>query len=139
MIGVTTIEQSRRLLKLGVPAEKASLCWFEEMEYKPSKEQWLPTGMTWVKTWDSVVMPNDAVTPAFTVADLLGMMPKTLPSSRADRVLYLNVTNDGKKWAVSWVNHAILESIDSFGASDLISLLCERIEWLVANDYNLKL
>lgn len=39
---VTSIEQSRRLIGLGVPAEKASMGWFEEMECNAAEEWQVP-------------------------------------------------------------------------------------------------
>lgn len=59
---VTSIEQSRRLLELGVPAEKASMCWSEI-----AGERRL-----------IMKVPGPYVVPAFTVADLLGMLPITM-------------------------------------------------------------
>lgn len=56
---VTSIEQSKRLLELGIPAEKASMCWSE------------------IAGERRLVMkvPGPYVVPAFTVADLFGMLP----------------------------------------------------------------
>lgn len=59
---VTSIEQSKRLLELGVPAENASMCWSE------------------IDGERRLIMkvPGTYVVPAFTVADLLGMLPLTV-------------------------------------------------------------
>ena len=55
---VTSIEQSKRLLELGVPAEKASMCWSEI-----AGERRL-----------IMKVPGPYVVPAFTVADLIDII-----------------------------------------------------------------
>lgn len=59
---VTSVEQSQRLLALGIPAEKASMGWS------------VIAGDTRL----IVKVPGPYVVPAFTVADLLGMLPSRL-------------------------------------------------------------
>lgn len=55
---VTSIEQSKRLLELGVPAENASMCWSEI-----AGERRL-----------IMKVPGPYVVPAFTVADLIDII-----------------------------------------------------------------
>ena len=55
---VTSIEQSKRLLELGVPAENASMCWAEI-----AGERRL-----------IMKVPGPYVVPAFTVADLIDII-----------------------------------------------------------------
>lgn len=63
---VTSIEQSRRLLELGVPADKASMAWTTigdgVYKYHTVMER-------------DIVLPENIEGYAFTVADLLGMLP----------------------------------------------------------------
>ena len=59
---VTSIEQSQRLLELGVPAEKASLVWTTVDDNETVVER-------------DLCLPENIEGYAFTVADLLGMLP----------------------------------------------------------------
>lgn len=59
---VTTIEQSERLMELGVPAEKASLVWTTVDDNKTVVER-------------DLCLPDNIEGYAFTVTDLLGLLP----------------------------------------------------------------
>ena len=134
MKGVTTIEQSRRLVELGVPASKASMLWEEHGKGEYPLD---PHYVLYVLRELARLKDND---PAFTVMNLLGMIPKVLKSSQPDMMLYLSVTSDGEKWAVCWINYATHESLgETFRSDDLVALLCDRIEWLLSNGYKLEL
>lgn len=71
---VTSLEQSQRLLELGVPAENASMVW-NICRAKWSLQEWhleyTPVGGRCVGDETSITQ----TLPAFTVADLLGMLP----------------------------------------------------------------
>lgn len=72
---VTSIEQSRRLLELGVPAEKASMVWEYWINNDFSKD--VPEEVFYnlnTKT-NREADSCDRDIPAFTVVDLLKMMP----------------------------------------------------------------
>ncbi len=74
---VTSIEQSKRLIELGVPAHKASMVWFPE--YKIRNHQLLichegPYEL--IMKYTSYGDMEDKVIPAFTVADLLNIIPE---------------------------------------------------------------
>ena len=58
---VTSIEQSKRLIELGVPADKASMVWLAPIDLN---EYYLTTKMGYC-------CPDERDIPAFTVADLL--------------------------------------------------------------------
>lgn len=67
---VTSIEQSKRLIELGVPAEKASMVW--EMDEDCARLKIWNTDKETRRVLHNKY-PNYYV-PAFTVADLLGMI-----------------------------------------------------------------
>ena len=80
---VTSIEQSKRLIDLGVPAEKASMVWATcSGKYHLSVLPHYKATPEYIKSGESI--------PAFTVADLLGLLPPTL------RSLELSKKNDLK-------------------------------------------
>lgn len=73
---VTSIEQSKRLMKLGVPAEKASMVWFPEYKIVGNAIRIAPNG-----NYELIIkrpyIVEDKVVPAFTVADLIAILPIT--------------------------------------------------------------
>lgn len=70
---VTSIEQSKRLIDLGVPAEKASMVWATcSGKYHLSVLPHYKATPEYIKSGESI--------PAFTVADLLGVMPPDIPA-----------------------------------------------------------
>ena len=74
---VTSIEQSKRLIELGVPAEKASMVWFAEYKIGDNKLPIYPTGnYELVMKYKSFGDMEDKAIPAFTVADLLNIIPE---------------------------------------------------------------
>lgn len=78
---------------------------------------------------------DEELIPAFTVADLLQMLPKILHDNRGNE-LPINVTaSTGSNWCLFYGNcygHAWWKDSDS-----LVDLLIEAIEWLVTNGYPL--
>lgn len=129
---VTSIEQSRRLLELGVPAEKASMVWTS------CSNEWhlsvLPHYRASKECIDSGVS-----TPAFTVADLLGMLPPDIPAVGEQNHDYFLTLSNGFCWSLRYENsrmpHMYIGEKLEF---DLIDLLCDRIEWLLSNGYKLE-
>lgn len=64
---VTSIEQSKRLIELGVPAEKASMVWIQGYEFDEPTRGFIPNDKeNFVST-----LKSEGIAPAFTVADLL--------------------------------------------------------------------
>nr|DAS26559.1 MAG TPA: hypothetical protein [Caudoviricetes sp.] len=138
---VTSIEQSRRLIGLGVPAEKASMGWFEEMECNAAEEWQVPTGKKWVGERDNVSKPDNAVAPAFTVADLLEkVLPNVIQTKHNTYELTLSAMAGGG-WRFYYQPALTEFETDDIGDEmndDLIALLCDRVEWLLSNGYKLE-
>lgn len=131
---VTTIEQSRRLIKLSVSAKKASCRW----------ESWganklIDNKVAWV--WsdyelrmgfnDSCDSANYKVIPAFTVADLLRMMPTRSESSG---VILYTLSPYGVAWSLSF--HPSVADYNCT-AVDLVALLYDAIVTLLSNGYEI--
>ena len=122
---VTSIEQSKRLIELGVPAEKASMVWLAPIDLN---EYYLTTKMGYC-------CPDERDIPAFTVADLLGLLPPKIscqdPSDGNFRMRRYMGEN-GIEWVVDY---------DRFIANDvsIINALVETIILLVSTKHELNL
>lgn len=130
---VTSIEQSRLLIGLGVPAEKASMGWFgpnyDVLCNKDAADNYTMTELG--EYWQD----SDYI-PAFTVVDLLGMLPAGVTYGR------LHITHStyskGEDWRVFYKRNGVSKGyIASFGDRALIRPACDMIEWLLSNGYKL--
>ena len=119
---VTSIEQSKRLIDLGVPAEKASMVY---------RKRYIKND--YVLDMESREM--EVIAPAFTVADLLGLLPPKIscqdPSDGNFRMRRYMGEN-GIEWVVDY---------DRFIANDvsIISVLVEAIILLVSTKHELNI
>lgn len=128
---VTSIEQSKRLIELGVPAEKASMCWVKD----PNENEY------YLAVHDEYCYEVACLepVPAFTVADLLGLLPAEItygslyvshpkiPSIKNDfNVFYKRVGREKG-------------AIKSFRSPNLTSACAMMVEWLLSNGYKLNL
>ena len=129
---VTSIEQSKRLIEQGVPAQKASMVWAQcSSKYHLS----VLTHYTASKEY----IENGESTPAFTVADLLGMLPPDIPAVGEQNHDYFLTLSNGFCWSLRYENsrmpHMYIGEKLEF---DLIDLLCDRIEGLLSTGYKLE-
>ena len=126
---VTSIEQSKRLLELGVPAEKASMAWAQcSGEWHLSVLPHYTASKEYIDSGISI--------PAFTVTDLLEMLPEGITYGR----LYITRSSysKGEDWRVFYKRVGVSKrSIISFGDHTLIVPACNMIEWVVSNGYKL--
>lgn len=129
---VTSIEQSKRLIELGVPAEKASMVWHTmpavigRSKLRIAEEEHVG--------WMCRNFPGQYA-PAFTVADLLGLLPPKIscqdPSDGNFRMRRYMGEN-GIEWVVDY---------DRFIANDvsIINALVETIVLLVSTKHELNI
>ena len=139
---VTSIEQSKRLIELGVPVEKASMVWrwgwvcgtVDEENYE-------------LKIWQECKMDKilayqefpESFIPAFTVADLLGMIPAEITYGR----LYVShpkipsVKNDFNVFYKRVGREK--GAIKSFRHPNLTCACVMMVEWLLSNGYKLNI
>lgn len=129
---VTSIEQSRRLLELGVPAEKASMVWRRMFIGKTTGfSEWaLKIGPVKKYTKSEVF----EILPAFTVADLLNLLPMYVITEWGSEPLKVcKIQSD--EWLVSY---GYTSPHRSFSRS-LVDACVSRIEWLLSDGYELEL
>lgn len=127
---VTSIEQSKRLIELGVPAEKASMVW--EMDEDCARLKIWNTDKETRRVLHNKY-PNYYV-PAFTVADLMGLLPSV--------IFRFNLTlektgEDG--WDFEFGQISEDEEYGFARNKSLIDLLVGRIEWVMSNGYKLNI
>ena len=126
---VTSIEQSKRLSELGVPADKASMVYrkrYIKNEY----------------VLDVLSREMEVIAPAFTVADLLEkVLPNVIQDAHNTYELTLKAVVGGG-WRFCYTPVLTQLEADNIGekmGDSLIELLCNRIEWAVSNGYGLNL
>lgn len=129
---VTSIGQSKRLIELGVPAEKASMVWHRMFRDKK-------TGYT---EWALKIGPIQKfpqlevlqIIPAFTVADLLAVLPKTIWGDQKGWIhLIIRFPNEDHCKIVYDNSYNILWKCDG----SLLSCIVETIGWVITNGYRL--
>ncbi len=131
---VTSIEQSKRLIELGVPAEKASMLWDT---ISPASH---PVLRIWDTSTDTKRWQVDRVghVPAFTIADLLGILkPIHIFEILCYPCIERTKGNDG--WMFEYGGMSGDEDFGYAQCNSLVDLLCDRIEWTVSNGYKLNI
>lgn len=132
---VTSIEQSKRLIELGVPADRASMVWHHMLRDKK-------TGYT---EWALKIGPIQKfprlevfpLIPAFTVADLLELLPSVIFIAIRFNPTLEKTGEDG--WDFEFGQISQDEEYGFAHNKSLIDLLVGRIEWVVSNGYGLNL
>lgn len=128
---VTSIEQSKRLIEMGVPAEKASMVYVNNADIPSFKAELASSGIDLKELIDD----GHEYYPAFTVADLLGLLPPKIswqdPSDGNFRMRRYMGEN-GIEWVVDY---------DRFIANDvsIINVLVEAIILLVSTKHELNI
>lgn len=128
---VTSIEQSKRLIELGVPAEKANMVYVNNADIPSFKAELASSGIDLKELIDD----GHEYYPAFTVADLLGLLPPKIswqdPSDGNFRMRRYMGEN-GIEWVVDY---------DRFIANDvsIINALVETIILLVSTKHELNI
>lgn len=136
---VTSIEQSKRLIEMGVPADRASMVWewvssaVDEINYELNIWQ----GCKLDKILAYQEFPESFI-PAFTVADLLEkVLPNVIQDAHNTYELTLKAVVGGG-WRFCYIPVLTQLEADNIGekmGDSLIELLCNRIEWTVSNGY----
>ena len=132
---VTSIEQSKRLIEQGVPAEKASMVWFPEYKIGDNKLPIYPAGTyELVMKYKSFGDMEDKVIPAFTVADLIAILPTVCGGFQIglDRVRKDNTH-------IFYEDYADSSHIIFFIENSLVESCVKAIEWVISNNYKLNI
>ena len=136
---VTSIEQSKRLIELGVPAEKASMIYQSHFTQGVPKLYAQPYQRNGYPPKEKI---REDVVPAFTVADLLKkVLPNVIQDAHNTYELTLKAVVGGG-WRFCYTPVLTPLEADNIGdemGDNLIELLCNRIEWIVSNGYGLNL
>lgn len=127
---VTSIEQSKRLIELGVPAEMASMVW----------DTISPASHPILRVWDTDTdtkrwqVDNIGHVPAFTVADLIAILPTVCGGFQIglDRVIKDNTH-------IFYEDYADSSHIIFFMENSLVESCVKAIEWVVFNNYKLNI
>ena len=126
---VTSIEQSERLIELGVPAERASMAWIDPLD---TNEYILTSKLR-------QFYPSEQDIAAFTVADLLGIIPKTITDGRG--IVYkLNIgicSSTNHCWYLYWGDDE--RQIGWQERISILNALEDAIEWIVITGRKLNL
>lgn len=126
---VTSIEQSERLIELGVPAERASMAWIDPLD---TNEYILTSKFRHF-------YPSEQDIAAFTVADLLGIIPKTITDGRG--IVYkLNIgicSSTNHCWYLYWGDDE--RQIGWQERISILNALEDAIEWIVITGRKLNL
>lgn len=139
---VTSIEQSKLLIELSVPAEKASMVWAPNYRFDSKIRQFMHTGVyDLCMKHKAYTIIKEELIPAFTVADMIDMLPITCGN------LYIHIeeiTNSHK-----FIYYEGREYIRSEGYADLQTVLfvenslvescVKAIEWVISNNYKLNI
>lgn len=135
---VTSIEQSKRLIELGVPAERASMVWFPVAEYTGKGFEMILTGEYDLYCKDrTATQYADCIFYAFTVADLLGLFKSVIFTTNALNP-NLEKSEDGE-WYFEFGQISESKEYGFARNKSLVELLVGRIEWVMSNGYNLNL
>lgn len=139
---VTSIEQSKRLIELGVPAEMVSMIWFPEYKIGDNKLPIYPAGTyELVMKYKSYGDMEDKVIPAFTVADLIIM----LPAICGDFIIGLGEVEKNNKFIFYEVSEYVIgkgfecAKTVYFFENSLVESCVEAIEWVISNNYKLNI
>lgn len=132
---VTSIGQSKRLIELGVPADRANMVWHRMFRDKK-------TGYT---EWALKIGPIQKfpqlevlqIIPAFTVADLLGLLPSVIFIASRFNPTLEKTGEDG--WDFEFGQISQDEEYGFAHNKSLIELLVGRIEWIMSNGYKLNI
>lgn len=128
---VTSIEQSKRLIELGVPAEKASMVW--EMDEDCARLRIWNTDKETRRVLHNKY-PNYYVA-AFTVADLLEVLPKAIwDDVKGWSLLVIRFRSKGFPRVGYEAEHGIIWSC---GEVSLLGNIIETIDWVITNGYGL--
>lgn len=128
---VTSIGQSKRLIELGVPAEKASMVW--EMDEDCARLKIWYTDKETRRVLHNRY-PNYYVA-AFTVADLLEVLPKAIwDDVKGWSLLVIRFRSKGFPRVGYEAEHGIIWSC---GEVSLLGNIIETIDWVITNGYGL--
>ncbi len=140
---VTTVEQSRLLLKLGVHPSRGSMIWRPTYRWDEDAREFIPKTNRMSLSIDLPIYEYEkekALTvPAFTLMDLLAILPNNITvDGHTRRISACYRTDDGESalFIIGYYNPANGDG-DSFSSCSPVTTVCNVIEWLIGNNYQL--
>ena len=144
---VTSVEQSKRFLTAHTAsstrsAEKACMVWFPEYKIGDNKLPIYPTGnYELVMKYKSFGDMEDKVIPAFTIADLIDMLPITCGDLHINIEEITNIHKyiyyEGREY-IHGKGYADLQMV-LFVENSFVESCVKAIEWVVSNNYTLNI
>lgn len=139
---VTSIEQSKRLIELGVPVEKASMVWDPNYRFDSATRQFIHTGVyDLCMKHKAYTIIKEELIPAFTIADLIAILPITCGD------LHINIEEiknshkfiyyEGRKY-IQGDGDAELQTV-LFVENSLVESCVKAIEWVISNNYKMNI
>ena len=131
---VTSIEQSKKLLELGLDPKTANMLWAK----LSITDDYPVTLMVKAFSGSMQFQGEDLMIPAWSLSALLGLMPK-------DRFIDIELSYGGfsvdpleyiEKWFISFENEKDYESdIKTFSSEHPIDVVFEMVCWLLENGF----
>ena len=132
---VTSIEQSKRLIELGVPEEKACLVWCPIYRFDMEDQRFINIEEynIYIKG-DEPILHVEEIIPAFTVADLIAILPTVCGGFQIglDRVRK-------ERTHIFYEDYTDSSHIIFFIENSLVESCVKAIEWIISNNYKLNI
>ena len=125
----TDLSQNQRLLRCGVSADTADMCWYKAKS--PNKE-----GYSWMLISENYLKrrSSDEFVPAWSLSALLGLLPFKIHSGKYEYWLDIAPMDYGKQWSIGYYCMEKPKVIKGLTHTDsLIECAVQEIEWLAAN------
>ena len=119
----TSIEQSKKLLELGLSSESADMQWFLEESY----------GIVQIKE-DLEDWGGDCTIPCWSVGALIELMPKQMQEVK-DHPIELIIGKPKEKWSIMYFDWTGLQHGHEATAEILIDACYKMVMWLLENGY----
>lgn len=129
----TTKDQCARLLRCGVSADTADMCWYKAKS--PNKE-----GYSWMLISENYLKrrSSDEFVPAWSLSALLGLLPFKIHSGKYEYWLDIAPMDYGRQWSIGYYCMDKPRVIKGLTHTDsLIECAVQEIEWLTSNGYKL--
>lgn len=134
---VTSIEQSKRLIELGVPAEKASMIWCPMYRFDIEAGLFIRIGEydIYIKGDEPIIHVEELI-PAFTIADLIAILPITC----GDLHIHIEEIKNSHKF-IYYEGRDGYDNLQTvlFVENSLVESCVKAIEWVLSNNYKLNI
>lgn len=124
--------QSDRLLKCGVQADTADMCW---TRFESDGEKYEQLSVMDESTYEFASL---SPIPAWSLSALLGLLPFKIHSGKYEYWLDIAPMDYGKQWSIGYYCMDKPSVIKGLTHTDsLIECAVQEIEWLTSNGYKL--